>query len=296
MPSREEFDEDGYLQLYPDIARGVASGAIESGWGHFSQSGFAEGREWLARNDSLRSVLREISPQDEMFTGNEAHYFDVGASALQCIEAALLTSRRPRCTIKRILDLPCGHGRVLRYLRLAFPAADLVACDLNRDGVDFCARTFRATPEYSHPEVDLIPHEGEVDLIWCGSLLTHLPEQKCRDFLRFFHRILGHRGILVCTLHGRFCARELVAGNNRHRLAEHQVERLLAGFTERGFSYVDYSGENGYGFSLVHPAFAIREFVDEKKWRLLGLHEHGWDRRQDVLAIQKSVPGDAVGL
>ena len=28
MPKRSLFDEEGYLQLYPDIAEGVASGAL----------------------------------------------------------------------------------------------------------------------------------------------------------------------------------------------------------------------------------------------------------------------------
>ena len=75
--------------------------------------------------------------------------------------------------MSEILDLPCGHGRVMRWLRATFPKASLTACDIDGDGVSFCAETFGARPALSStdPE-DLVL--GTFDLIWCGSLLTHL--------------------------------------------------------------------------------------------------------------------------
>lgn len=296
LPPRTEFDEDGYLQLYPDIAAGVASGAIESGWAHFVQGGFAEGREWISCPDRLAGACREIAPDDEMLTGNLAHYFGAGESALHNIESALAMSRRPRVSIGRILDLPCGHGRVMRFLRRAFPAAELVACDLNRSGVDYCARTFGAVPEYSHPDPERIPHEGMVDLIWCGSLLTHLPAEKCRDFLHFFHRILGHRGLLVFTLHGRFCERELASGRNRHNLRDEQIAALLEAYRTGGFGYVPYQSGADYGFSLTHPSYVSGHLLDGHTWRLIGHHESGWDGRQDVVCLQKSLGGLAADV
>lgn len=296
LPSRNEFDEAGYLQLYPDIAAGVAAGAIESGWAHFSKTGFAEGRAWLVRPDPFQGVSYEIAPDDEMFTGNATHYFDVGESALHAVETALTAARRPRSTVTRILDLPCGHGRVLRFLRKAFPKIELVACDLNRSGVDFCARTFGAVPEYSHPDPEQIPHEGVVDLIWCGSLLTHLPVEKCRAFLKFFHRVLGHRGLLVFTLHGRFCERELVSGRNRHSLTPEQIAALLADYRSSGFGYVPYGPTDDYGFSLTHPSFVTSHLLGDLSWRLISHHESGWDSRQDVICLQKSLGGSAADI
>ncbi|MCC6415002.1 MAG: class I SAM-dependent methyltransferase [Opitutaceae bacterium] len=296
MPTREEFDEDGYLQLYADIAAGVAQGNILSGWSHFVASGFAEGRRWIYGHDALKGVSREIAPGDEMCKGDLEHYFGAGVSALRAVEAALIASGRPRETISRILDLPCGHGRVMRFLRRAFPHAELVACDLNRDGVDFCAKTFGAVPEYSETEVDRIPHQGVVDLVWCGSLLTHLSEVKCRDFMRFFTRVVGHRGILVFTMHGRFCAREFAQRANRHELTDAQVATLLHDYQSGGFGYVPYEATPEYGFSLASPAFVIDQLMDCSTWKLLHYHEAGWDRRQDVIALQKWVGGNAVGL
>jgi len=288
LPARNEFDEEGYLQLHPDIAQGVAAGRIESGWQHFSRAGFVEGRQWLSRPDPMVGVKREISPRDEMFIGNEDHYFDVGESALHAIETALAIARRPRSTINRILDLPCGHGRVLRFLLKAFPEAELTACDLNEDGVDYCARTFGAVPVLSRRDVEAIPLHREFDVIWCGSLLTHLPAAQWPAFLRLFHRLLGHRGILVFTTHGRHFESELAAGKNPHGIDNGQIPELLRGYREQGFGYVDYPGQSGYGFSLAHPSFVLSRFLSPSAWQLLGYHEAGWDRRQDVISLRKN--------
>jgi SAM-dependent methyltransferase len=287
LPSRNVFDEEGYLQLHPDIANGVALGKIESGWQHFAKAGFAEGRAWQAKPDPLVGVNREISPADGMFIGNETHYFDVGESALHAIETALFAAQRTKSTIRKILDLPCGHGRVMRFLKKAFPEAQLTACDLNQNGVEFCAATFGALPVVSREEIDGIPLQGEFDLIWCGSLLTHLSEEKCAAFLRLFRRLLGHRGILVFTTHGRHFERELSAGRNPHGIDDRQIAELLSGYRQRQFSYVDYSAQSAYGFSLTHPSFVTANLIDQPGWRLLGYHEAGWDRRQDVVCLQK---------
>ena len=290
LPARGEFDEDAYLQLYPDIAQGVSAGAIESGWRHFVQHGFAEGRPWVARPDPFAGVNRDIAPGDEMFTGNAEHYFDVGASALQCVEAALFAARRNPATVRRILDLPCGHGRVMRFLRKAFPQAELTACDLNADGVAHCAAAFGAVPVVSRVEVDAIPLAAGFDLIWCGSLLTHLTAEKCAAFLRLFHRVLAPGGLVVFTTHGRLCAAELAAGKNRHHLEPGQIAGLLEHYRRTGFAYVDYVSHPGYGFSLSHPAFVLDRFIAPADWHLVGYHENGWDHRQDAVCLQKQFP------
>jgi SAM-dependent methyltransferase len=287
MPSRNEFDDQGYLDLYPDVARGVASGAIESGWQHFAAHGFAEGRAWLAQPDPTAGVSQEISPHDEMFSNNAHHYFDVGASALHCIETALFAARRRGSSIKSVLDLPCGHGRVMRFLRKAFPDAQLTACDLNQDGVEYCAQVFGAHPVLSCEEISAIPLHDTYDLIWCGSLLTHLPEEKCAEFLRLFQRLLRPGGIVVFTIHGRREEPELASGINRHRLTNQQIVSLLEQYRSRGFGYVEYTPGSGYGLTLALPSFVLAHFVQQPGWKLLGYYENHWDKLQDVICLQR---------
>ena len=65
-------------------------------------------------------VIRDVSPRDEVYTGGDEHYFGVGRSSLACIEYALQAAQLPAEGVRRILVLPCGHGRVLRYLKAGF--------------------------------------------------------------------------------------------------------------------------------------------------------------------------------
>lgn len=114
----------------------------------------------------------DIADGDTMYHGGVEHYQSVGVSAWRCITAAMLAADAE--SPKRVLDMPSGHGRVLRVLRSALPDAHLTACDIEKNGVDYCAATFGATPVYSDTDLDKVRFEQPFDLIWCGSLLTHL--------------------------------------------------------------------------------------------------------------------------
>src|SRR5690606_23017971 len=85
----------------------------------------------------LRGVTKELAPDDGMYGGNDEHYFHVGRSALRAILLSLAAARFEG-PVRSVLDLPCGHGRVLRALRHAFPEARIAACDLLTSGVDYC--------------------------------------------------------------------------------------------------------------------------------------------------------------
>ena len=75
------------------------------------------------------TVNRTLSQEDMMYVkGGEGHYFSVGRSTQECVDISLRAARTNDSDVRWILDLPCGHGRVLRYLRAAFPEAEITAC------------------------------------------------------------------------------------------------------------------------------------------------------------------------
>jgi SAM-dependent methyltransferase len=239
------------------------------------------------------SVSRLIAPRDGMFQGNEDHYFSVGFSAIRSIETALLAAHaeEPR----RILDLPCGHGRVLRMLRARFPDAEIAACDIERDGVDFCASTFGARPFYSVEDPDALSLPGQYDLIWCGSLFTHLPEPRWNALLRLFERALAPGGVLVFTTHGRQPESWLRTGTTKDGLTAEKmyglppqlIQELMQSHESRGFGYVDYLGQRGYGISLSSLPFVVAKIQSNTSLELVLVVEHGWDEHQDVVACEQ---------
>ncbi len=237
------------------------------------------------RGDRELEFIRDIAPRDGMKKDVPPEaYYRVGLAALACIRHALDVAGvdEPR----NILDLPSGYGRVLRMLKAAFPDADLTACDVDRAAVDFCAQTFGATPAYSSEDPSDLRLAGEYDLIWCGSLLTHLGAEGWRRFLPWFERQLRDGGILVFTTHGRSIADEIRSG--RREFPVRDLNALVAAYDGGGFGYEPYPNHQwDYGMSLSAPAWVCGELQRCPDLKLLMYTEQGWDGFQDAVACVK---------
>jgi SAM-dependent methyltransferase len=208
-----------------------------------------------------------------------------GEVAVQRIERVLLSIGKQE--VKRLLDLPCGYGRILGDLKAAFPDAELTACDIKEEAVDFCAREFGAIPVYSRPDPRDVRLDGEFDLIWCGSLLTHLNAERWQGFFDLFESHLAPEGVLVFTTHGRRHAHWLRHGLLRWQgLDEERTRRLVQEYDEFGFGYQNHRGMENYGISLSSPSWVCRSLQSRPELRLISLVEIGW-HGQDVFGCQR---------
>jgi SAM-dependent methyltransferase len=231
----------------------------------------------------LSKVSSRIYFQDGMYNEDGAHYYKVGLSAIHCIDEAL--ERAKLIDVRAILDLPCGSGRVLRFLVHRFPDAEITACELASGAVDFCARTFGARPAYSSLDLDDVSLGQKFDLIWCGSLVTHLNETAIAALLKLFQRHLTAGGLMIFTTHGDFVHRRLPTQDFDYGLAGEQIERIGIDYPKTGYGFEDYPGEKDYGVSLTSPEW-IRERVHELgNLREVYFKERGWDEHQDVFGF-----------
>ena len=234
---------------------------------------------------SITDVIRDISPNDEMFAGDESHYFGVGQSALECVSCSLQAAQLPSKNVRRILDMPCGHGRVLRYLRAAFPEAEITACDLLRDGVDYCATTFGAIPLYSDENPAKIELERDAfHLIWVGSLLTHLDSDRWAEFLELFRRSLRPGGVLVFSAHGREAYDRTVRGTFNYGLPYWRTTAAKYTYERTGFGYGHYWNSNSYGITFSSPAWVFKQIERVSEMRMVHFCEKAWDRHHDIYA------------
>ena len=228
-----------------------------------------------------------VSPDDGMWLRHldeaEAaeHYHRCGREALHYVQAALFAAGAP--PVRRILDLPCGHGRILRHLKAAYPTAEITACDLERLGVDFCAAQFGAVPVYSHQDPDRIPLDGPFDLIWCGSLFTHLDARRWDGFLRRFRSLLSDTGVCVFTSHG-VGAEEIIRGKfSNYGLAD--PTRLLRPYQRTGFAFEPYKRGDEYGISMANLGWIAARLAALPPSRIVSLTERAWDNHHDVIAF-----------
>jgi SAM-dependent methyltransferase len=245
----------------------------------------------LTTHDDL---ILDISPNDEMHSVDKLvgdWYWEVGRSSLEVLAQCLTAAHKAPQDVTRILDFPCGHGRVLRHLKSAFPQARITACDLVRDGVDFCARTFGATPCYSDEDPARIPLERDAfDLIWVGSLFTHLDAHRWIGFLELLASTLRLGGVLVFTTHGQFVY-------NRMRGVEHPFDYGLGywrdtivkyDYERRGFGYAHYPGVNAYGISLSAPSWVCTQIGSVPSLTLQHFAARAWHNNQDVYACVRT--------
>jgi len=233
-------------------------------------------------------LIRTISPKDEMFdrTLGEESYFSCGRSALEAIGMSLQAAHKAPGDVKGILDLPCGHGRILRYLRAAFPDAEITACDILRDGVDFCAAHFGAVPVYSRDDPTMIPLETDsFDLIWVGSLFTHFDADIWPIWLTVLRSLLRSGGVLVFTTHGRQAYENMINGTLDYRIIKPKELEICSQYEKTGFGHVKYPGSDGYyGLTLSDPSWVFRQIARLGDTRVVLCSERGWGDFHDVFA------------
>ncbi len=230
-------------------------------------------------NFPIKGVNPELADTDTMFDGRSEHYLSVGVSALKIIESALRDAAPP----SRILDLPCGFGRVTRVLRARFPKAEIVACDLDHAAVDFASATFAAQPLYSNQDFRRLELGRTFDLIWVGSLLTHMPESQTLNFLDLAVRHMNAQSRLILTTHGAHVASRL--RSSTYGLTELAACGLVADYHIHGYGYRGYSGSQTYGVSLTSRSW-FEHLFSNSRLVIQSYQPRGWDRHQDVIVLR----------
>jgi SAM-dependent methyltransferase len=220
-------------------------------------------------------VIDEVSPNDTMYSWGPRAYARQGRMAVETVRLAMLTAGKAR--LDSILDFGCGHGRMLRTLKAGFPSASLTACDTDRDGVDFCARVFGATPVYSSADPAEIDIEEQFDLIWCNSFFTHVDLAGWRRFLPFMESLLAQDGIFIFTTAGRGPVELLRDEPSRWWLKWMlRDDSIRTGFLEDyyrdGFAHRGGSGK-GWGYTAASPSWVCGRLEELTRLRLLGVAE-----------------------
>lgn len=231
------------------------------------------------------AVSREISRHERMPVADVDGYLAVGRSALRAVRLAQLAASSS--DFQSILDMACGHGRVTRWLKAAYPDAQITACDLLTDGVDFCARAFGATPVYAtqHLAPDAFP--DRYDLIFVGSLLTHVDVEQWDRLISLWYALLRPEGLLVVTTHGDLVAERMRAGH-LYGYPAPAIARMLRVYEHARFAFLEESLQNiDYGITLAKPDWTLARLGHHRDISVVLYSAALWDHHQDVAAVVK---------
>lgn len=233
-------------------------------------------------------VDRRVHPDDVFFDGDAGHYLAVGASALQVIDTALQLGEVQ--AVRSILDFGSGAGRVTRWLCAAFPESEIAVTDVRETDIAFCAANFRVAAWTSGTDIDALCAPAQYDLIWAGSVITHLPAGMSLRLLRKLMSWTRPGGLVIVSMHGR-----TTIDNRRrnvwaylHDAGWQEVER---DYDRLGYGYADYQGQAGYGIAVTSLDWIARRIMEISNARLVLLSERAWDNHHDVLALQIGCDG-----
>lgn len=242
----------------------------------------------LMQKLDVEGVVRRtpIHEKDNMRSpGREEHYFNVGRDAMRNILISMVEARLFK--VQRILDFPSGYGRVTRWLRAGFPEAEIQVGDVWTDAVNWSATQFRADIIDGNADFSA-RFDVQYDVIFCGSLLTHLPGPlglKLLDFL-MSHLAVGGIGLVSA------CGRKNLAWEKSHfnekvfetpeRLAE--VTKV---YESGRYAFMPYPGETDYGRSFTPVPWFHTYAVNRPNLTMTRFSERAWDDNQDLLVLKR---------
>lgn len=183
------------------------------------------------------------------------HYHRAGTEALRAIGFGLEGANV--LGVRSILDFACGGGRVMRHLRAKFPDAEITGCDIWEEGLEFCRRTFGAEI-FRSPDLKRLSLPGSYDVIWCGSMLTHMGEDDWRAALKLWRSVL--RGVLIFTTYDGAMLPNL-------GLSKAEEEQMGDNYERDGFSFIANAKNIAPGFG---------EAIASEEWTLNALERSGF--------------------
>ncbi|MDG4596273.1 MAG: class I SAM-dependent methyltransferase [Candidatus Contendobacter sp.] len=103
--------------------------------------------------------------------------------------------------VRSFLEFACGYGRFTRHLVMECPVAHIIVSDIYREAVDWQNRQFGVCGIYSTSLPDEFPLVTSFDMIFVGSLFSHLPEKLFEQWLKKLFSMLNPGGVIVLSVH-----------------------------------------------------------------------------------------------
>jgi trans-aconitate methyltransferase len=208
-------------------------------------------------SDEMHATLRQLGLAAD---AAEFEYLRSGREPLQLLEHVLRRAGTRCAEQASLLEFACGYGRLTRWLVHALPAARVHASDIMPEAVAHVRASHGVHAFVSDTQPEHVELGGPHDLIWVGSLFSHLPEPRFRAWLARLGASLSPRGLLAFSTHGE-SLQAADARNERGFVFEPHSENQRLVSTEYGTTYVRPATVAAWTreLGLAHVSCAERE-------------------------------------
>ncbi len=203
-------------------------------------------------------------------------YFLTGYQAWASLDHAVKAANLDWASVESVLDFACGYGRSTRFLVQALPADRVWASDIDVDATKFVADSLgvHGVPSCADPE-DL-DFGRQFEVIYVGSLFSHLPEGRFGAWLRKLYQLLVPGGMLLFSTHSMKAFPE---------------EADASGFTYREISETKRLDTSEYGFTIATPEWVQERAAEAGIVELHTVERELWLRQDLHAAVNRPNPG-----
>jgi SAM-dependent methyltransferase len=247
---------------------------------------FAAGERLGAR--PVRGLAGRVHYNDFMLLSTQPkdveHYVRGANRFIDIIERSCIEAGRDPASLRDVLEVGCGYGRIVRELRKRLPAARVTVSDVIDSAARFTAAEFgaRKMPTLEHAGAD---YDERFDLVYLLSVYTHMRRDMVAANLRRVLAVLKPNGVAVMTVHGQGSA------DTAERYQQYWLDktRLLESLARDGYYYERYPYYyDDYGLAWFTQA-AFEQLVAETTPQLskVAFHSRDLDAHQDVFVYRK---------
>jgi hypothetical protein len=152
-------------------------------------------------------------------------------------------------------------------------------CDIDAGAVDFCTSKFAGVGIFSKPELTDVALPTALDVIWIGSLFTHVDVGRTARWLPYLCEHLCPHGVLVATFTGGW---DLASKDKDPMFRE-----IRRQYDALGYGFAPYPGGTTWGVAVFSPSSLLSLACTINGVRVAGFLERGWANNQDVLVLTK---------
>ena len=167
--------------------------------------------DFLKRNNLSANLNLSLSKNDLMFHYSLLHvgnilpafesYLAVGHQGFTIIQQIALQAFGGLMNTGNVLDFASGYGRITRFLIQEHAVEHVWVSDIKQKAVDFQKVAFGVQGFASVYQPMSLKIGERFDLIFVGSLFSHLPIPTFREWLIQLKSMLTSRGILAFSVH-----------------------------------------------------------------------------------------------
>lgn len=246
--------------------------------------------EFLINNNINQKLdlIFDVHPDDGMLKPNNGKYYlRCGYEVHDEILKFFAENDQSTDKIENFLDFACGFGRITRWLTHVAPKSNYYVCDIMNNASQFCADSFGAKFLPGFNTFKEYKFEQKFDMIWVGSLFTHLNERNLVGYFNMLTESLNKDGIIVFTLHGLEVVKRIRFNLKNYNMSDESMQQMILDYDHNNFGYANYNHSKSYGISISNytwfhnlmskrPHLALRKFIPS-----------GWVGHQDLVFVQK---------